>query len=109
MAEYIEKAGLYQKVSHLEELARNRYLDTPSGSPVKERYRTQMDERTRFKHMLADTRAANVAQVVHSSWVQVNNTQEHYCNECGAEFNLYAYCKDLYHYCPNCGALMDRE
>lgn len=51
--------------------------------------------------------SADVAPVVHSRWVQVNSTQEHFCIECGAEFNLYAYCKDMYNYCPCCGAKMD--
>lgn len=50
---------------------------------------------------------SDVAPVVHSRWVQVNSTQEHFCIECGAEFNLYAYCKDMYNYCPCCSALMD--
>lgn len=51
--------------------------------------------------------AADVAPVVHSRWVQVNSTQEHYCNECGADYDLYAYCKGFYNYCPHCGAKMD--
>lgn len=51
--------------------------------------------------------SADVAPVVHSRWVQINSTQEHFCIECGAEFNLYAYCKDMYNYCPCCGAKMD--
>ena len=50
---------------------------------------------------------ADVAPVVHSRWVQVNSTQEHYCNECGADYDLYAYCKGFYNYCPHCGAKMD--
>ena len=50
--------------------------------------------------------AGEMAEVVHSHWVQINNTQEHYCNGCGAAFNLYAYCKADYKYCPNCGADM---
>ena len=56
-----------------------------------------------------DVPAADVAPVVHSRWVQLNNTQKHYCFECGADFDLYAYCKRKFNYCPYCGAKMDLE
>lgn len=55
---------------------------------------------------LEEAPAADVAPVVHSSWVKLNSTQEHFCRECGVAFNLYAYCKDDYRYCPYCGAKM---
>ena len=51
---------LYEKVAGLEEMARDRYLDTttclPNGgvNPSAIRYGAQMDERTAFKHMIAD-------------------------------------------------------
>ena len=46
------------------------------------------------------------APVKESKWIQLNKTQEHYCERCGASFNLYAYCKNDYLYCPQCGSRM---
>ena len=54
MAEYIDKSALYEKIAQLEELARNRYLETPSSNPCCSRYMTQLNERTVFKHIIAD-------------------------------------------------------
>ncbi len=54
MDEYIKKADLYKKVAELEQLAIQRYLDTQSNSPCYTRYATQVSERTRFKHFVAD-------------------------------------------------------
>lgn len=64
MAEYIEKEALYKKIAEIEELARNRYLDTPSNSPACARYMAQLDERTRFKHLIADFPTVDVVEVV---------------------------------------------
>lgn len=69
--EYISKAELYKQIAEKEELARNRYLDTPSTLPVPifvnpsyERYMAQLNERTAFKHMVADFPPADVVRVV---------------------------------------------
>ena len=64
MAEYIDKGALYEKIAQLEEIARNRYLDTPSNSPAYQRYLAQMQERTALKHLIADFPAADVVEVV---------------------------------------------
>lgn len=53
--------------------------------------------------------AADVAPVVHAKWERLNNTQKHYCPECGMDFDLYACIRKLFNYCPNCGAKMDLE
>ena len=50
-----------------------------------------------------------VEQACKSKWIQMNNTQEHYCESCGVAFNLYAYCKNDYRFCPFCGAPMTDE
>lgn len=44
-----------------------------------------------------------------SEWVPLNNTQVHFCESCGASFNLYSYCKNDYRFCPYCGAPMTDE
>lgn len=64
MTEYIEKDLIYKKVAEMEELARNRYLDTPSNSPVYARYLAQLQERTSLKFFIADFPAADVVPVV---------------------------------------------
>ena len=74
MAEYIEKGAIYNKIAELEELARNRYLDTPSNSPVFARYMAQMQERTALKFLIADFPAADAVPVLR--------------------------CKDCKHFCP---------
>ena len=70
MAEYIDKSALYEKIAQLEELARNRYLETPSSNPCCSRYMTQLNERTVFKHIIADFPSADVAPV--QEWIPVN-------------------------------------
>lgn len=51
--------------------------------------------------------AADVVPVVHAKWERLNNTQKHYCPECGMDFDLYACIRKLFNYCPYCGAKMD--
>ena len=60
----ISRSELYKKVCEAEKLARERVLDTPSNSPFPNklnpaytRYSAQLDERTQFKHMIADARS----------------------------------------------------
>lgn len=64
MAEYIDKSALYEKIAQLEELARDRYLETPSNSPCYSRYMTQLNERTTFKHLIADFPTVDVVAVI---------------------------------------------
>lgn len=114
MNEYIEKNALYKKIAELEELARNRYLDTPSNSPACARYMAQLDERTRFKHMIYDSPAADVEEVKHGKWVKPhwrNSVSCANCSICGAEAYHYDFhgVQKTYRYCPNCGAKMDLE
>ena len=125
MAEYIDKSALYEKIAQLEELARNRYLETPSNSPCYSRYMAQLIERTDFKHIIADFQAADVAPVVHGRWVfgkdlaccwgQILKNKYHlYCSECleqafnRSEDNDPDFDIDT-PYCPNCGAYMMGE
>lgn len=113
MAEYIEKNALYKKIAELEELARNRYLDTPSNSPACARYMAQLDERTRFKHMIYDSPAADVAEVKHGKWIEYPRAHYFKCSEC-KETVPYKKAvlirgKRKYKYCPHCGAKMGAE
>lgn len=63
MKEYIEKNKLYKMVAEKEETARKWTLDTPTNSPAYMRYVAQLNERTAFKHMVADIPAADVVEV----------------------------------------------
>ena len=111
MDEYIDKSALYEKIAQIEELARNRYLETPSNSPRHLRYMAQLNERTAFKHFIADFPPADVTPVRHARWV------DNHCTACGMmpmgdemwkhldlEPPLFERFMD---YCPNCGAKMD--
>lgn len=60
----ISRSELYVKVCNAEKMARDRVLDTPSDSPFPNRlnpaytrYSAQLDERTQFKHMIADAQS----------------------------------------------------
>lgn len=82
MDEYIKKNALYEKIAQLEELARNRYLDTPSNSPCYSRYMAQLNERTAFKHIIADFPSADVKPIVQ-------------CRDCIVPHNKYTGCPEL--------------
>lgn len=58
MSDLIRRQDLYNEINKLEELARNRVIDTPTNSPAYVRYVTQLNERTALKHIIADTPVA---------------------------------------------------
>ena len=67
MAEYINKAKLYNTIAKLEEKARKHYLENLESSVLSgnaERAFARLSERTAFKHLVADFRAADVVEVV---------------------------------------------
>ena len=109
MDEYIAKTALYGEVAKLEELARNRYLDTPSNSPAYLRYTAQMQERTALKHLIADFPAADVVPVRHGRWENGNPI----CPVCGGDkfkdLDADIWCDWQPAFCPNCGARMNEE
>lgn len=135
--EYIDKSALYEKIAQLEELARNRYLETPSSSLCFSRYMTQLNERTALKHIVADFPSADVAPVRHGRWIlEAHDERVNYrwnvtaeCSECCDEQKeiwagffrdvpspiardlalISAESVKLSNYCPNCGAKMDEE
>lgn len=81
--EYIDKSALYEKIAQLEEIARNRYLETPSNSPCYSRYMAQLIESTDFKHIIADFQAADVAPVVRCQncmyWTKMKDSAQGRC------------------------------
>lgn len=117
MAEYIKKDDIYAEIANLEELARDRFLDTPFDSPVRERYRAQLDARTEMKHLIADAPPADVAPVRHGRWIPSDmgggNLDEAYvCSTCGEPFVMtdgMTPMENSFNYCPHCGAKMDGE
>ena len=107
MDEYINKNVLYEKIAQLEELARNRYLDTPSlYYPM---YMTQLNERAYFKQIITDLPTADVAPVRHGRWENGNPI----CPVCGGDkfkdLDADIWCDWQPAFCPNCGAKMDLE
>lgn len=104
MAEYIEREALYRKICELEELARNRYLDTPSNSPAYPRYMAQMNERTALKHLVFDMPAADVVPVRHGYWDENGR-----CTACGGHAPFWCMASTYYKspFCHECGAKMD--
>lgn len=58
MSDLINRGNLLDEVQRLEEIARNRFLDTPTTSPCCMRYAAQMNELTGMKHLIADAPTA---------------------------------------------------
>ena len=114
MKEYIEKAEIYKEIAELEELARNRVLDTPTTSPAYARYVAQLNERTELKHKIYDFPTAGVVEVRHGRWMTTDAYPHHlYCSVCYKTYAKNAkWVNELdlpTNYCPNCGARMDKE
>lgn len=117
MAEYVEKGVLHETIAKLEKLARDRYCDTPWDSPVRTRYREQLNERTNLKHLIFDLPAADVAPVRHGRWIMRGGKFR--CSECDAKANWkreggtggfsFEYEQIKSTYCHNCGAKMDGD
>lgn len=84
MAEYIEKNVAIARLTALE-----------IGNPCA----TMTDA----KRQIADTRAADVAPVVHAWWIE-DGSGIIICPKCNRGYNLIT---QFTHYCPNCGAKMD--
>ena len=104
MDEYIKKNALYEKIAQLEELARNRYLDTPSlYYPM---YMTQLKERTFFKQIITYFPTADVEPVRHGRWVEYQVPPIICCSNCDWATDVK---EKNFNYCPNCGAKMDLE
>ena len=107
MDEYINKNVLYETIAQLEELARNRYLDTPSLYYTM--YMTQLKERTFFKQIITYFPTADVEPVRHGRWENGNPI----CPVCGGDkfkdldADIWSDWKPAF--CPNCGAKMDLE
>ena len=107
MDEYINKNALYETITQLEELARNRYLDTPSlYYPM---YMTQLNERAYFKQIITDFPTADVEPVRHGRWENGNPI----CPVCGGDkfkdLDADIWCDWQPAFCPNCGAKMDLD
>lgn len=100
--EYLDKAELYETISELEDLARQRVLDTPFNSPAYPRYLAQLQECTNLKHKIYDMPAADVAPMRHGKWIDKGSLSCR-CSNCG--------CKSTKEtpYCAICGAKMDKE
>lgn len=107
--EYLDKAELYETISELEDLARQRVLDTPSNSPAYPRYLAQLQERTNLKHKIYDMPAADVAPVVHGKWIRKVENDGYAMSLCSAcNFPVHIYLGES-KFCPSCGAKMDKE
>lgn len=108
MPDYISRNSIYSKIAMLEDIAIKRYLNS-NEDITKYAFYSIMNERTAFKHMIADEPAANVRKDVHGKWNQGNP----FCPFCGeSKFKNLGVdiCADWKPpFCPNCGARMDGD
>ena len=81
---------MYVKVAELEELARNRVLDTPTNSPCYQRYVSQLNERTALKHLIADFPTAyNTDKVVEQlEELDIHFDNDHYSSNSDAMYKV---------------------
>lgn len=101
----IDADELYKQVAESEEKARDRFLDTSSSlpcptyiNPAYTRYNEQLIERTRLKHMIADTPTIEPPT---TEWLgnhtpfrckrcgHYSDTRTPYCAYCGKKANNY--------------------
>lgn len=88
--EYLDKAELYETISELEDLARQRVLDTPSNSPAYPRYLAQLQERTNLKHKIYDMPTADVTTVVRCR--DCKHREKWFCTICDVTSRPYDFC-----------------
>ena len=112
----IDADALYRTVCNSEELARQRFIDTPSRMPNGDqnpyaiRYATQLDERLKFKFMIADAQSVEPERKT-GRWIHIRDEED------GNAFYMCSVChKGEVHvpivevsYCWNCGADMRGE
>lgn len=108
MDDLISRQSLYDKMREAEELAQKRVIDTRKTSsdgsinPIYAIYKTQLNERTRFKEMIYDEPSAERKKgkwvVKEEDWRKQQSWNE--CSECGFATS------SQYKFCPDCGADM---
>ena len=109
MNDSISRLALYHEISKMEDLARQRVLDTPISSPAYMRYVAQMNERTTFKHMIADAPSVEAVPVVHGEWI-ADERGIYFCSVCDSEGYWDSECgQQLFDHCPYCGADMRKK
>lgn len=106
----IDADALYERLEELEELARDRVIDTPNSfpngalNPAAVRYSAQLSERTMLKQMIFDAPTIEPMRKK-GKWkrrlVDSGFNADWHCSECGWKTALEEH---GYNYCPNCGS-----
>lgn len=114
MAEYIDKATLYDEVTEKEKYLDELLANVPSGSIEADIYLGGLTGILWVKQLIANTPPEDVAPVVHTKWLEIEEnivyedgfwTYKEHCFRCPICF--YECAKKLVE-CPNCGAKMER-
>ena len=108
MSRLIDGAALYERLAELEELARDRVLDTDTSlpyptnlNPAYTRYSAQLDERTRLKQMIADAPTIE-SERKKGKWIYYD-PNGFKCSECGGYLEIEVGDIKM-KFCPNCGS-----